>query len=191
MDRNFHRFRSAWDVVAAPSLAYSVLERFTEYPAWWPEIRHLRPVGEEACEVICRPVLPYELVMVLRPSRRDPDGHVLEASMTGDLEGFSRWSVTASPTGHGSQVVFDEEVVVKPLLRRLGPIARPAMRANHTLMMRHAKRGLATRLAGIDEAGGDMAPWSPPTYVETDAGGTDDAVGGERPEEADPAARSR
>jgi hypothetical protein len=131
MDRNFHRLRSAWDVEAAPSLAYSVLERFTEYQAWWPEIRHLRLVGEEACEVICRSVLPYELVMVLRPSRRDPDGHVLEASMTGDLEGFSRWSVTASPTGHGSQVVFDEEVVVvKPLLRRLGPIARPAMRAN-------------------------------------------------------------
>jgi hypothetical protein len=137
MDRNFHRFRSAWDVEAAPSLAYSVLERFTEYPAWWPEIRHLRLVGEEACEVICR-------------------------------------SVTASPTGHGSQMVFDEEVVVvKPLLRRLGPIARPAMRANHILMMRYAKRGLATRLAGIDEAGGDMAPWSPrPTSKPTREGPT-------------------
>ena len=142
--------------------------------------------------MICRSALPYELVMVLRPTRRDPEGHVLEASMTGDLEGFSRWSVTASPTGHGSEVAFDEEVVVvKPLLRRMGPMARPAMWANHALIMRHAKRGLATRLASIVEAGGVLAPWSPPTYVETDAGGTDDAAGGERPDELDPVARSR
>jgi hypothetical protein len=74
---------------------------------------------------------------------------VLEAKLTGDLEGFSRWTITA--TGSGADLLFEEEVVTtKALLRRLAPIARPAFRANHALMMRHGERGLRTYLAGYE-----------------------------------------
>ena len=41
-------------------------------------------------------------------------------------------------------------VANKALLRRLAPIARPAFRANHALMMRHGERGLRTYLAGFE-----------------------------------------
>jgi hypothetical protein len=72
---------------------------------------------------------------------------VLEAGMTGDLEGFSRWTISVHPTG--TEAVFDEQVVAaKPLLRKLEPIARPAFKANHARMMRNGERGLRTFLAG-------------------------------------------
>jgi hypothetical protein len=76
---------------------------------------------------------------------------VLEASMTGDLEGFSRWAISVHPTG--TSATFDEEVVANTsLLRRLERIARPAFKANHKRMMRNGERGLRTFLAGYRTA---------------------------------------
>jgi len=43
--------------------------------------------------------------------------------------------------------VFDEDVVVrKPLVRRAGLLARPALRLNHAVMMRDGERGLRRHL---------------------------------------------
>ena len=163
MDWNYYRFRSGWDLDVPAGLAYVALERFEDYPTWWPEIRHLRLVGEEACEVTCRSVLPYDLTFVLKPLRRDPEAGILEASMTGDLDGFSRWTISERVVG--SHLLFEEEVQVnKRSLRRLAPIARPVFRGNHSIMMKHARRGLATYLAGVERgadaltAGGPEAP---------------------------------
>ena len=48
-----------------------------------------------------------------------------------------------------TRCVFDEHVVTnKGLLDRLAVVARPAFKANHTLMMRHGEAGLRTFLAG-------------------------------------------
>jgi hypothetical protein len=146
VDRNFYRFRSAWDIEVPPGIAYEALERFEDYPEWWPEVRRLHLIEEQSCQVTCRSVLPYDLTFVLRPVRRDPEAGVLEASMTGDLEGFSRWSMTGTPAG--THLVFEEEVTVnKRLLRALAPIARSAFRGNHSIMMRHARDGLALYLS--------------------------------------------
>jgi hypothetical protein len=147
VDLNFYRFRSVWLLGVGPRSVYEVLARFEDYPGWWPEVRRIRLVGEESCEVTCRSALPYDLTFVLRPTRRDPDVGVLEASMTGDLEGFSRWRISEHLSG--SRLVFEEEVTAhKRLLRRLAPVARPAFRANHAIMMRHARSGLEAHLAG-------------------------------------------
>ena len=68
--------------------------------------------------------------------------------MTGDLEGFSRWTISAD--GDGTSATFDEQVVAtKPMLRRLELIARPAFKANHTKMMRDGERGLETYCASL------------------------------------------
>jgi hypothetical protein len=78
----------------------------------------------------------------------DVDGGLLEANLIGDLEGFSRWTIT--PDGAGATAVFDEDVVAtKRLLRVLAPVARPGFRANHWLMMRHGEAGLRVYLAGM------------------------------------------
>lgn len=145
MDPNRYRFRSLWNLDAPPAAVFDALERVDRYPEWWPEIRAVHRIDDGSGEVVCRASLPYELRFTLHQVRRDPVLRVLEASMVGDLEGRSSWTVTAA-SGR-TVAVFDEEVVAtKPLLRRLAPVARPVFRANHSLMMRHGRRGLAAHL---------------------------------------------
>jgi hypothetical protein len=142
-----YTFRSTWHVAAAPDDVYAVLERLPDYPAWWPQVKSVMPFGDDAYELVCRSSLPYELRFTTTQSVRDPVDRVLEANMAGDLEGFSRWTITSD--GNETSATFDEEVVAtKPLLRRLELVARPAFKVNHTRMMRDGERGLRTYLAG-------------------------------------------
>jgi hypothetical protein len=148
VDRNHYQFRSEWILQAPPAVVYEALERFEDYPRWWTEVRSFRLLTKESCEVTCRSVLPYNLTFVLRPSRRDRPAGVLEATMTGDLEGFSRWTLAAHPSG--TRLVFEEDVRAnRRLLRWLAPVARSVFRGNHAIMMRHGNTGLAQYLAAF------------------------------------------
>jgi hypothetical protein len=148
VDLNHYRFRSEWHLNAPASKVFVVLEALETYPAWWPEIRIVETLGPDRSRITARSWLPYDLRFDSRQARRDREAGVLEASMIGDLEGFSRW--TLQPNGPtATTAVFEEEVVTnKALLRRLAFLARPAFRANHTLMMKHGEKGLRAYLAG-------------------------------------------
>jgi hypothetical protein len=149
VDPNHYRFRTCWRLTVPADDAYSALEDVRQYPRWWPEVTLGQQIDDESCEMCVRSVLPYSLSFVIRQARRDPVGRFLEATMSGDLEGFSRWTVMAAPSG--SMAVFEENVVArKPLLRRLAVVGRPAFRANHALMMRSGKRGLDALLSSAD-----------------------------------------
>ena len=143
-----YRFQSIWHLDVPPEVAYDVLRDVGTYKSWWPEIRDVWRIDDDSVDVRARSLLPYDLRFTMSRSRDDRDAGILEVRMTGELEGFSRFTVTGTP--HGSRLVFDEEVVTnKRLLNWLAPIARPAFRANHTLMMRHGLAGLTTYLAGF------------------------------------------
>jgi hypothetical protein len=147
MGASRYEFRSTWHLNAAPGDVYAVLERVPDYPLWWPQVRTVTPRGDNAYQLVCRSSLPYELRFTITQARRDPVARVLEASMAGDLEGFSRWTIGVDAAG--TIATFEEDVVAtKALLRRLEPIARPAFKANHSKMMRDGERGLRTFLAG-------------------------------------------
>ncbi len=147
MGDSSYTFQSVWHLSAPPDDVYRALERLPDYPLWWPEVRDVRPLGSETFELVCKSVLPYWLRFTTLQSVRDPAARVLEARMTGDLEGFSRWTIGVHPTG--TAATFDEEVVVqKALLKRLELVARPAFKINHRRMMRNGERGLRTYLAG-------------------------------------------
>src|SRR5262245_50754490 len=142
-----YEFCSVWRLNAAPDDVYAVLERLPDYPLWWPQVRTVAALGNDAYELVCRSSLPYDLRFTTRQVVRNPADRVLEASMTGDLEGFSRWTISSD--AHGTSAQFDEQVVAtKALLRRLELVARPVFKANHTRMMRDGERGLSTYLAG-------------------------------------------
>jgi hypothetical protein len=142
-----YSFRSVWTFSAPANDVYHALAHLVDYPAWWPQVKEVLPRSEREFELHCRSLLPYDLVFVTHQTRRDPEARVLEANLTGDLEGFSRWTIQEFPSG--VRATFEEEVVAnKALLQRLDPVARPAFRANHKLMMRHGERGLRTFLAG-------------------------------------------
>ncbi len=143
-----YRFRSVWLVDAPPGSAYAALYELVDYPRWWAEIRSARKIDEDHVEMRTRSFLPYELNFLLTRQRADPLAGVLEASMSGHLEGTSRWTIAAH--GRGSRIVFEESVRTNRwALNKLVFLgARPAFAANHALMMRHGRDGLRTFLAG-------------------------------------------
>ena len=95
-----------------------------------------------------RALLPYDLNFLAERRIEDPESGVLEMAMSGDLEGFSRFTIEAA--GDGSRILFEEQVIAnKPLLRRLALVARPVFGANHWVMMYRGQAGLRTYAAGF------------------------------------------
>lgn len=149
LDWSHYRFRSRWILPAPPGAVYAVLERAEEYPRWWPEVRSIDPLDDTSGVITIRSLLPYTMTFTARATRRDPAAGVLEIAMSGDVEGWARWTVTAR--GSGTLARYDQEVDVrKPLLRLLAVPGRPLFRANHTLMMRSGRRGLLARLPAAE-----------------------------------------
>ncbi|WP_155060423.1 SRPBCC family protein [Streptomyces blattellae] len=148
MDWFRYRFRSVWLLRAPPDRVYAVLERAEDYPDWWPQVRQVDAIDDARGVVRVRSVLPYELTFTAREVVRDRAAGVLEIEMSGDLDGWARWTVQA----HGAGTLARYEQVVdlrRPLLRRLAVLGRPVFRANHRLMMRAGRRGLAAYLEAV------------------------------------------
>lgn len=148
MDWSHYRFRSVWALHAPPDAVYAVLERAEDYPDWWPQVRQVDAIDDVSGIVRVRSVLPYELTFTAREVVRDRAAGVLEIEMSGDLDGWARWTVRAH--GAGTLARYDQVVdVSKPLLRRFAVPGRPVFRANHRLMMRAGRRGLAAYLEAV------------------------------------------
>ena len=142
-----YHFVSRWTVGAPHSAAYAAIYEVVAYPAWWPEVKEARKLDEDHLWMRTRSILPYDLSFELERTIADPRAGILEARLTGDLEGVIRWTI--EPTSDGCLITFDEDVVTnKATLNRLAPIVRPAYVANHALMMAHGQAGLRTFLAG-------------------------------------------
>ncbi|MEV6975223.1 SRPBCC family protein [Kitasatospora sp. NPDC093806] len=162
MDPNHYRFRGVWRLAAPPAAVYAALADVAAYPRWWPEILAVRQTGPDSGEALVRALLPYHLVIGLTEVRRDAGAGVLEAAMSGDLTGWSRWTVAADGAG-GTLALFEEDTrPAKPLLRRLALPARPLFRANHAVMMGRGRRGLAAYLAGLPPTPPSPSPAAPP-----------------------------
>jgi hypothetical protein len=146
-DLTHYVFRSVWQLQAPLDHVLAVLEDLESYPAWWPEIRRVKPLGGARFEVVARSFLPYELRFVSEPAPGAPSPGAIDARLSGDLEGSVRWTVRETPDG--CRLVYDQEVDThKGLLNLMAPVARPAFKANHALMMRHGETGLRTFMAG-------------------------------------------
>ncbi|WP_338694488.1 SRPBCC family protein [Streptomyces sp. Q6] len=144
-----YRFRSVWDLPAPPAAVFAVLERAEEYPAWWPQVRAVTPLDDTSGVAVFRSFLPYELTVTAREKRRDPAAGILEVEMSGDLDGWARWTLRPVPGG-GTRAVYDQEVEVrKALMRRFAVPGRPVFLANHAWMMRGGRRGLAASLQPV------------------------------------------
>ncbi|WP_432030299.1 SRPBCC family protein [Streptomyces sp. 1222.5] len=148
MDWNHYRFRTLWSLPAPSAAVYAALERPEDYPRWWPQVRTVTRLDDETGVITIRSLLPYAMTFTARTAGRDPAAGILAVHMTGDIEGWARWTVTTA--GPGALVRYDQEVdVCKPLLRRLAVPGRPVFRANHRLMMRAGRRGLLRYLRAV------------------------------------------
>jgi hypothetical protein len=148
MDWTHYRFHSRWALSAPPTAVYEALERAEEYPRWWPQVREATRLDDTTGVIRIRSVLPYGIRVTARQVRRDPVAGVLEIALSGDIEGWARWTVTAH--GTGTLARYEQVVDVhKPLLRWLAVPGRPVFRANHRLMMRSGRRGLVAYLEAV------------------------------------------
>ncbi|MET7481232.1 SRPBCC family protein [Streptomyces sp. NPDC005648] len=148
MDWTHYRFRSLWSLSAPPATVFEALAGAEDYPRWWPQVREVTPLDDTSGVVRVRSVLPYDIRFTARQTRHDPAAGVLEIAMTGDLEGWARWTITAD--GTGTLARYDQAVEVrKPLLRRFAVPGRPVFRLNHLLMMRAGRRGLVAHLEAV------------------------------------------
>ena len=148
MDWTRYLFRSLWSLPAPPTVVYDVLARVEEYPRWWPQVRAVHLLDDTTGVITIRSALPYGLSCTVREVRRDPVAGVLQTALSGDLDGWARWTLTAA--GPGTLARYDQLVDVnKPLLRRLAVPGRPLFRANHRLMMRAGRRGLLGYLEAV------------------------------------------
>ena len=142
-----YHFLSRWTVDAPAAAVYDAIYEVVDYPSWWPEVKEARKLDEDHLWMRTRSVLPYDLAFELERTVADKRAGILEARLTGDLEGVIRWTMAAATDG--CLITFDEDVITtKATLNRLAPIVRPAYAANHTLMMAHGQAGLRTFLAG-------------------------------------------
>lgn len=146
MPVNEYRFRSVWSIAAAPAAVFDAVVDLAGYPAWWPDVRSVSEVDEDTAEVVCQAVLPYRLRLHMRRVLQDAPGGRLRVDLTGDLVGYLACLVDTD-RGRTRLKIVQEVVVTRPLLRLLGPVARPLLVANHGAMMWRGQRGLRKHLA--------------------------------------------
>ncbi|HEX2214631.1 MAG TPA: hypothetical protein VHH12_14500, partial [Mycobacterium sp.] len=147
-----YRFLTVWRVTGTVAEVKSVLSDSAALPRWWPSVYlSVRPVHAGAAggvgavvDVHTKGWLPYTLRWMLRITEPIGDaGFALEA--TGDLCGTGRW--TFLQEGPQVRITFDWQVVAtKPLLRRLGWIAKPVFAANHRWAMARGEKSLDLEL---------------------------------------------
>ena len=144
-----YELRSTWTFEAPADVVLAALRDLESYARWWPQVRVAERVGEHRVRMRCRSALPYDLVFVVEESGIDVGRGYLEGTLTGDLDGMSRWVVTGDPDGAGTTASFLEVVVTTPwAMNLLAPVARPLVLANHARMMRDGEAGLRADLDG-------------------------------------------
>jgi carbon monoxide dehydrogenase subunit G len=134
-------FRREWSTPAPLSRVHDALADVQSYPVWWPQVRAVARIDDDTARVLCRSDLPYTLDLVLHAVRREPA--LLEVSISGDLEGWSRAEL--APEGaRSTRVTYTQRVVVGHRgLALASTLMRPVLRWNHERMMAGLEQGLA------------------------------------------------
>ena len=154
MPSNVFRFEERWDLPGAKvRQVYDVLSRGELLPQWWKgvylEAEKLTP-GEEPkvgdrVRVRARGFLPYELNFIVEAVELEPDMRVVVKTI-GDFDGLWSATLTQTETGVGVDLVW-EVTVLRPILRLLAPLLRPAFAWNHRWTTPRGEKGLREYLA--------------------------------------------
>jgi hypothetical protein len=154
MPSNVFRFEERWELPDAKvGDVYRVLAHGELLPLWWKgvylEAHKLsdtkEPTVGDRLRVRARGFLPYELNFVIEAVELDP-GRKVAVKTVGDFEGL--WTATLSQRGTGVHVDLVWQVtVLRPILKFLAPVLRPAFAWNHRWTTPRGEKGLREYLA--------------------------------------------
>jgi Polyketide cyclase / dehydrase and lipid transport len=154
MPSNVFRFEESWQIPdASCAEVYAVLADGALLPLWWKgvylEAVRMGPGGTpkvgDRLRARARGFLPYELNFILEATSLEPDRRV-EVKTIGDFEGV--WSAELSQTQDGVHVAIVWQVtVLRPILKFLAPVLRPAFAWNHRWTTPRGEKGLRDYLA--------------------------------------------
>lgn len=140
--RTSYSFSASWVTPAPVPQVAAVVTDLEHYPEWWPQVRAVAKIDDDTARVLCRAALPYTLDLVLHAVSREAP--VLEVALSGDLDGWVRWTLTE--TDRGTRTEFAQEVAARGPLAAASYVARPLLRWNHDRMMAGCRAGLERRL---------------------------------------------
>lgn len=146
-----YRFESTWRLAAPITTVFAALARPGGWQAGWRWFARAEPLADGAdhgvggrLRCVVRSPLPYSLTFEIeRVAAESPTS--LDERVVGDLEGTGRWELTESD---GQTRVSHTWAVrtTRPWMNALAPVARPAFRWAHHVVMRDGARALSEGL---------------------------------------------
>jgi hypothetical protein len=130
-----------------------VLARGELLPLWWKGVyleaeklsKGDEPKVGDRVRARARGFLPYELNFIIEAVELEPGRRVV-VKTTGDFDG--RWCAFLTPREGSVHVdLIWEVIVLRPILRLLAPLLRPAFAWNHRWTTPRGERGLREYLA--------------------------------------------
>ena len=159
MPSNVFRFDENWDLPQAKvEDVYNVLSHGELLPKWWKgvylEVVPLQQGDEpkvgDKLRARARGALPYELNFILEAVSLVPNRQVVVRSI-GDFEGL--WTATLSQHGENVRVdIIWQVTVLRPILKFLAPLLRPAFAWNHRWTTPRGEKGLREYLSEMNAA---------------------------------------
>ncbi|HJW57668.1 MAG TPA: SRPBCC family protein [Burkholderiaceae bacterium] len=146
-----YRLITHWHIEAPLHDVYNTIFHSLEWPSWWRgviQVQECTSGREDGIGSVRRYIwksrLPYRLSFDARTTRIESMA-VLEAAVTGDLEGIGRWLFSQS--GAITTVRYEWQVrTTRSWMNLLAPLARFIFRNNHDALMQRGAEGLARQL---------------------------------------------
>lgn len=160
MPSNVFRFEERWEIPeGTPDEVWDVLSDAELLPLWWGDVykevvpldgKGKRTVGSRA-RARARGFLPYELNFIIEAVELDP-GRLVAVRTIGDFDGL--WRAQLSPADGGTHVALTWQVtVLRPVLKLLAPLLRPAFAWNHRWTTPRGEAGLRRYLSESKQRG--------------------------------------
>ncbi|WP_136619046.1 MULTISPECIES: SRPBCC family protein [Mesorhizobium] len=149
MPSNVFRFDESWHIPeGTPQEVWEVLSDAELLPLWWGDVyKEVVPLDSKGKATIgsrararARGALPYELNFIIEAAELEP-GRLVVVKTLGDFDGL--WRAELSPSGTGTHVQLTWQVtVLRPILKLLAPLLRPAFAWNHRWTTPRGETGL-------------------------------------------------
>jgi uncharacterized protein YndB with AHSA1/START domain len=145
------QLESRWHLAAPVGRVWSALQHTESWPRWWPYVRRVTVVREgdarglgSVRHIDWASRLPYGIAFDVEVVEIEHE-RLLRGHAIGEVDGEGLWRL--KPEGVTTHVHYSWRVVVtRPWMRWVAPIAAPAFRWNHDVVMRAGGLGLAKHL---------------------------------------------